>query len=111
MITPEKPGEMIEKMARAYWNIAPKADYDAHASKPVEEVKAGVRDNLSVALAAVYPAITKQILTPFEALFAGGPDTACRTTWPEGVECVEVPMADLRAAFDAVRSLAGKETP
>lgn len=32
-------------------------------------------------------------------LFAGGPDTVRRTTWREGVECVEVPIADLRAAF------------
>ena len=42
-----------------------------------------------------------------EALFAGGPDTSCRTTWrrsdPTGygdsIECVEVPMDDLRAAL------------
>ena len=43
-----------------------------------------------------------------EALFAGGPDTPCRTLWRavEGiagewheVECVEVPMGELRAAL------------
>lgn len=34
-----------------------------------------------------------------DALFSGGPDTSCRTTWPNGVECVEVPMADVREAF------------
>lgn len=38
-----------------------------------------------------------------EALFAGGPDTPCRTTWAETmwdrVECVEVPINDLRAAL------------
>ncbi len=55
-------------------------------------------------------------LRPFEELFAGGPDTACRTTWREdptisecsaaSIECVEVPMADLRAAFDAAKSTA-----
>lgn len=39
-------------------------------------------------------------LAAVEALFSGGPDTACRTTWPHGVECVEVPMADLRAAIN-----------
>lgn len=33
------------------------------------------------------------------ALFAGGPDTPCRTTWPNGVECVEVPLDDLRKAL------------
>jgi len=44
-----------------------------------------------------------------DALFSGGPDTPCRTTWYEvnpgndhfctTVECVEVPMADLREAL------------
>ena len=40
-----------------------------------------------------------------EALFSGGPDTPCRTTWVTDydsgipVECVEVPMADLVAAL------------
>jgi hypothetical protein len=33
------------------------------------------------------------------ALFAGGPDTPCRTVWDEGIECVSVPMADLAAAL------------
>jgi hypothetical protein len=41
----------------------------------------------------------RERLARVEALFAGGPDTACRTTWPGGVECVEVPMAELRAAL------------
>lgn len=48
----------------------------------------------------------------FEALFAGDPDTPCRTTyrrepgeWLPGsmvpaVECVEVPLDELRLAFD-----------
>jgi hypothetical protein len=43
---------------------------------------------------------------PFRDLFAGGPDTSCRTTWrfddrpyADRVECVEVPLDDLRAAF------------
>ena len=47
-----------------------------------------------------------------DALFAGGPDTPCRTTWyQEGcpdvypaIECVEVPMADLRAALSGPES-------
>jgi hypothetical protein len=33
------------------------------------------------------------------ALFAPGPDTACRTTWHDGVEYVEVPMADVQSAL------------
>jgi hypothetical protein len=54
-------------------------------------------------------------LRPFEELFAGGPDTACATTWRREAgtlalsevsevpltECVEVPLDELRAAFDA----------
>lgn len=35
-----------------------------------------------------------------DMLFSGAPDTPCRTVWRDGVECVEVPMEDLRAAFD-----------
>jgi hypothetical protein len=38
-------------------------------------------------------------LAKLEALFAGGPDTSCRTTWHDGVECVEVPTADLHNAL------------
>lgn len=58
-------------------------------------------------------------LAPFEELFSGGPDTACRTTWRESaelagcsaasIECVEVPMADLRSAFAAARGVSGAD--
>jgi hypothetical protein len=34
------------------------------------------------------------------ALFDNGPETPCRTVWRDGVEYVEVPMADLRNAMD-----------
>lgn len=39
-----------------------------------------------------------------ETLFSGGPDTSCRTTWRNehwsyAIECVEVPVAALRAAL------------
>lgn len=48
---------------------------------------------------------------PFEELFAGGPDTVCRTTWRDEdvwngearTECVEVPMDELRAAFEEAK--------
>jgi hypothetical protein len=33
-------------------------------------------------------------------LFAPGPNTSCRTVWQDGVECVTVPLADLRDALD-----------
>lgn len=42
----------------------------------------------------------ERALERVQELFAGGPDTPCRTTWPDGIECVEVPMADLRDALD-----------
>jgi hypothetical protein len=42
---------------------------------------------------------------PFEELFAGGPETVCRTVYRTGtveygLECVEVPIDDLRDAFE-----------
>lgn len=57
------------------------------------------------------PTIREAALRPFEELFSGGPDTACRTTYRDDsgaapelevppTECVEVPLDDLRAAFD-----------
>jgi len=53
----------------------------------------------------------------FSSLFSGEPDTPCRTTWrPEGgligtalpatVECVEVPLDELRSTFDEAERLA-----
>jgi hypothetical protein len=46
---------------------------------------------------------------PFDELFGGGPDTSCRTTYRESpnlageppfmIECVEVPIDELRDAF------------
>lgn len=41
---------------------------------------------------------------PYEALRAilayfnnGGPDTPIRTSWPDGIECWEVPAEDMRS--------------
>lgn len=90
MITPEIPEELIEKMTRAYWNIAPAADYDVRASKPVEEVKAAVRDNLTVALSAVYSDIRQK-------------------AFEEAVQ--KLSDLGLQPSAYIVRSLAGKETP
>jgi hypothetical protein len=57
-----------------------------------------------------------EALRPFEELFAN-PDTSCRTTWRREpgwslpgateplTECVEVPMDDLRNAFDRAAAL------
>lgn len=45
----------------------------------------------------------ERVLAPFKKLFGCDPDTPCRTTWratfAEHIECVEVPMENLRAAF------------
>lgn len=57
----------------------------------------------------------RAVLTPFDSLFSGGPDTACRTLWRDAgggwpdEECVVVPMADLRATFAAARAAARVE--
>jgi hypothetical protein len=49
------------------------------------------------------------------SLFAGGPDTVCRTVWDEReavpdlgigpLECVSVPLGDLRAVLDSLRGV------
>jgi hypothetical protein len=52
----------------------------------------------------------EQKIAAIESLFAGGPDTPCRTVWRGAevgsgpfeyvqIECVEVPVADLRAVL------------
>lgn len=77
-------------------------------------------EHIAAALAEARAAGHAAALDPFAALFAGGPDTPCRTTWrrPPGhslpgnigltTECVEVPVDELRAAFDeAERALCG----
>ena len=71
-----------------------------------------------VLLAALEAAEAK--LAAVESLFAGGPDTVCRTTWREhglpdryGIprqECVEVPMEALRAAFGDPPAQFGEES-
>lgn len=40
-----------------------------------------------------------QLRAALRALFAGGPDTSIRTTWPDGVECWEVPADEMRAVL------------
>ncbi len=35
-----------------------------------------------------------------DTLFSGGPDTPCGTVYRRGIECVVVPMEDLREALD-----------
>lgn len=67
--------------------------------------------NIAAALMPVVDAIARQraaeAVQPFEDLFSGGPDTACRTTWHGHLDCVEVPMADLRDAFARAAVLRG----
>lgn len=49
--------------------------------------------------------LAAKTIRPFEDLFTGGPDTACRTVWDDGIECVSVPIGDLREAFDRAAAL------
>jgi len=64
----------------------------------------GKQPEMVARIADALAAERKRARAPFLALFSGGPDTVCRTTWrasfAEHVECVEVPMADLREAFE-----------
>lgn len=59
---------------------------------------------LEVALAAL------DRLAAVEALFAGGPDTSCRTVWQDGIECVSVPLGELRDALGAAVTPTPQET-
>lgn len=63
-------------------------------------IRALVGESGAAALDRVRAEAKADALRPLDLLFSGGPDTPCRTTYPDDVECVEVPMADLRAAFD-----------
>lgn len=58
------------------------------AATEVRKTVSAQRDRLALRLAAI------------EALFAGGPDTACRTRWEDGIECVSVPIEALREVLD-----------
>lgn len=63
----------------------------------------------AVTMARVRREATAEALRPLQDLFALRPDTSCATTWreepnikgepPYRIECVEVPMDELRAAF------------
>lgn len=44
---------------------------------------------------------TERIVGRMKDLLAGGPDTPVRTTWPNGIECWEIPADLLRDALDA----------
>lgn len=83
-------------------------------------------DDLAALVSAVYHALGTHRINPHEPvlrrelsdalaqirrrsavaeLFSGGPDTPCRTTWRAkiehaAVECVEVPLGELRAALE-----------
>jgi hypothetical protein len=80
---------------------------------------AALRDENADLRARAEAAETKN--AALDALFAGGPDTTCRTTWrdhksvfgtrlSEREECVEVPMEDLRAALGDSPAQVGEES-
>jgi hypothetical protein len=73
-------------------------------------------DELRQHVAAAERRGAERALAPLNALFAGDPDTPCRTTYRREpgaldvrTECVEVPLDELRAAFDeAERAVEGR---
>lgn len=74
-------------------------------------------EHLAAAIAEIRAEGHAAALAPFEALFAGEPDTPCRTTWRNEdvwngearTECVELPLDELRDTFDeAERALRGE---
>jgi hypothetical protein len=76
-------------------------------SGPLSGVFPGDRWPTSVVRADAVVEGREQALRPFRDLFAGGPDTPCRTTYRDEdvwngtarTECVEVPLDEVRAAF------------
>lgn len=71
---------------------------------------AGMDPATTLALVAEVRALRAKV-EAIEALFSGGPDTSCRTVWrasslpwAEPIECVDVPMYDLRAALSGERT-------
>ena len=75
----------------------PDVDSDGEREEADAEFIAAARSALPSLLARVVAAEKK--LAAVEALFSGGPDTACRTVWHGSTECVSVPLDDLRAAL------------
>lgn len=66
------------------------------------------------AFEAGWKAAQAHALAPLRELFAGGPETSCRTVWDHSeavpefgigpLECVSVPIDDLRDAFARAES-------
>jgi hypothetical protein len=83
----------------------------ASADVTVEDALIEHAAHLAAVLAPLVAEVRERAVEPFERLFSGGPDTACRTTYPDGIECVEVPMFDLREAFDTARIVRASGRP
>jgi hypothetical protein len=75
----------------------------------VQDLRAGIErlDRANAKLALDFAAVSVErdslrgVVQAVRDLFSGGPDTPCRTVWEGGVECVSVPLYDLRRALAA----------
>jgi hypothetical protein len=91
-VIPDEPGDRDTAAARSILRR-----FGLHAN-------ASTTTALADAFARVREEGRDAAVRPFRELFAGGPDTSCRTVYRTGTveygrECVEVPLDDLRAAF------------
>lgn len=103
--------EQIRQVARSVLTVD---RYNGRASD--SSLASAIADRLAPLLAQARREGAEQALAPLQELFSGGPDTVCRTTWlhPRSllaehwiwIECVEVPMADLREAFARADAIA-----
>ena len=115
---PLSGGDTRTQLAEALRHLLASDDATMYYDAPHAVWNAGDRyaDALLPVVERIADERAAEALRPFEDLFSGGPDTACRTTWREApieeraegippAECVEVPMDDLRDAFTRAASL------
>jgi hypothetical protein len=105
-----------DEVRRANGVVAPSPQPTREEVERAEQyVRAGLADDLgdptrpngyTLAVIRARRDAREQALRPFRELFSGGPDTPCRTVYrfddcpyDDRVECVEVPLDALRAAF------------
>lgn len=115
------PSTLIDAAARAQRHVdrtsAEPGDRDTDAARSILRrlglhANSGATSWVAEVIARRHVEGREAALRPFEELYSTGPDTVGRTTWrpedglrgtalPHTVECVEVPVDDLRDAFDA----------
>lgn len=85
------------------WLEQVRADLTAATAPLVQPMDGVTRQQAVERLLGVHVPGLVAVVEGVQALFALRPDSPCRTTWRWGVECVEVPLDDLRKAIETAR--------